>query len=106
MGVTILYYRLRQVDLDGTEAFSPVVVVKVSKVVAAPQFEAYPNPAPDAQAVQVRFMNMLVGGGLVQTYSEMSQLVSQQPVGGTTIGLALPTLVPGLYHLVLRDAAG
>ena len=106
LDVTALYYRLRQVDLDGTEAFSPVVVVKVNKAGAAPQFEAYPNPVPGAQAVQVRFVNMPAGGGLVQTYSEMGQLVSQQPIDGTTTGLALPTLAPGLYHLVLCDAVG
>ncbi|MFC6222766.1 T9SS type A sorting domain-containing protein [Hymenobacter artigasi] len=106
LGVTTLYYRLRQVDNDGTETFSPVVVVAVAKAVAVPQLETYPNPAPDAQAVKVRFVNMPAGGGLVQTYSEMGQLVSQQPVGPATTGLVLPRLAPGLYHVVLRDAAG
>ncbi|WP_460616757.1 T9SS type A sorting domain-containing protein [Hymenobacter ruber] len=106
LGVTTLYYRLRQVDNDGTQSFSPVVVVTVGKAVAVPQLEAYPNPASNAQAVQVRFINMPADGGLVQTYSEMGQLVSQQPVGSATTGLALPGLAPGLYHVVLRDAAG
>ncbi|MGY3089114.1 hypothetical protein ACVWYF_002154 [Hymenobacter sp. UYAg731] len=106
LGTSTLYYRLRQVDNDGTQSFSPVVVMTVGKALAVPQLEAYPNPAPDAQAVQVRLVNMPAAGGLVQTYSEMGQLVSQQPVGAATTGLALPRLAPGLYHLVLRDAAG
>ena len=106
LGVSTLYYRLRQVDNDGTQAFSPVVVVTVGKAVAVPQLEAYPNPAPDAQAVVVRLINLPASGGLVQTYSEMGQLVSQQQVGSATTGLALPRLAPGLYHVVLRDAAG
>ncbi|GAB3873813.1 hypothetical protein GCM10028824_26020 [Hymenobacter segetis] len=106
LGVSMLYYRLRQVDTDGTQSFSPVVVVTVGKAVAVPQLEAYPNPAPDAQAVQVRLINMPAGSSMVQTYSEMGQLVSQQPVGEATTGLALPRLAPGLYHVVLRDAAG
>lgn len=44
------YYRLRQVDLDGTEAFSPVVVVRANpdETVLA----AYPNPATDLLTVR------------------------------------------------------
>ena len=106
LGVATLYYRLRQVDNDGTQSFSPVVAVAVGKAVAVPQLEAYPNPAPDAQAVTVQFCEPAGRGGLVQTYSEMGQLVSQQPVGQATTGLVLPRLAPGLYHVVLRDAAG
>ncbi|GAB3851966.1 hypothetical protein GCM10028822_19170 [Hymenobacter terrigena] len=105
MGVATLYYRLRQVDNDGTQTFSPVVVVTVGKAIAVPQFEAYPNPAPDAQTVRVQGHNLPVGS-VVQTYSEMGQLVSQQPVGEATTTLVLPKLAPGLYHVVLRDAAG
>nr|WP_262905606.1 T9SS type A sorting domain-containing protein [Hymenobacter siberiensis] len=97
---------MRQVDNGSTQSFSSVVVVAVAKAVAVPQLETYPNPAPDAQAVKVHFVNMPAGGGLVQTYSEMGQLVSQQPVGQVTTGLELPRLAPGLYHVVLRDAAG
>ena len=106
LGMTTLYYRLRQVDNDGTQTYSPVVVLTVGKAVAVPQLETYPNPAPDAQAVQVRFVNMPAGGGLVQTYSEMGQLMSQQAVAAATTGLVLPRLAPGLYHVVWRDAAG
>ena len=106
LGVATLYYRLRQVDNDGTQTYSPVVVLTVGKAVAVPQLEAYPNPAPNAQAVQVHLVNMPAGGGLLQTYSEMGQLLGQQPVGAATTGLVLPGLAPGLYHVVLRDAAG
>ena len=106
-GVARLYYRLRQVDLDGKQAFSPVITVAVGqRSAAAPQLEVYPNPAPDAQAVWVHCPNLPAAGGTVRTYSELGQLVSQFPVVAGTARLALPALAPGLYQVVLRDAAG
>jgi len=105
--VPTLYYRLRQVDLDGHVSFSPVVSVAVGKLlVVAPQLEVYPNPAPDAQAVRVHCVNLATATGQVVVYSQLGQLVSQQPVTSTTDRLQLPALNPGLYHLVLRDASG
>lgn len=106
-GVAILYYRLRQVDLDGKEAYSPLVSVQVGKLgAAAPQLQVYPNPTADTRTVQVRFLNVPTTGGLVQTYSQMGQLMSQQTVAEATSQLTLPTLAPGLYHMVLRADNG
>lgn len=106
-GAAILYYRLRQVDADGKQVFSPVVSVMVGQRPAAvPQLEVYPNPAPDAAAVMVRCPNLPAAGGTVQTYSPLGQLLSQLPVTEAATGLSLPALAPGLYYVVLRDAAG
>lgn len=41
----VSYYRLRQVDADGKEEFSPIVMVK--SAVAATELAAYPSPATD-----------------------------------------------------------
>ncbi|HEX8327940.1 MAG TPA: T9SS type A sorting domain-containing protein [Hymenobacter sp.] len=106
-GVSVLYYRLRQVDVDGTTVFSPMISVAVGKLaVVAPEMEVYPNPAPDAQIVKVRCLNLPATGGVVETFSQLGQLVSRQPVTAAAAGLQLPTLASGLYHMVLRDAAG
>ena len=107
-GVAILYYRLRQVDLDGQQAFSPVVAVAVGKATAAlPTLALYPNPTLDAQAVTIHCLNLpSAEGTTVQVYSQMGQLVGQLPVAEGARGLVLPALAPGLYHVVLRDAAG
>ncbi|HEX8504732.1 MAG TPA: T9SS type A sorting domain-containing protein [Hymenobacter sp.] len=106
-GVDVLYYRLRQVDVDGTTVFSPMISVAVGKLAAlAPQMEVYPNPAPDAQTVKVRCANLPATGGVVETYSQLGQLVSRQSVTTAAAGLQLPSLSSGLYHMVLRDAAG
>jgi hypothetical protein len=105
LGVPTLYYRLRQVDKDGAQVFSPLVAVG-KPVAAGPQLEVYPNPAPESRTVLVHCPNLPVTGGTVLTYSEMGQLVSQQAITETTTRLSLPALTPGLYHIVLRGATG
>ncbi|OGX81979.1 hypothetical protein BEN47_04995 [Hymenobacter lapidarius] len=106
-GVAILYYRLRQVDVDGKQAFSPVVSVKVNQRISATRLEVYPNPASDVRSVMIRLQD-LPAGSTVQTYSPLGQLVSQMPVTGAgATRLVLPaTLAPGMYHVVLRGANG
>ena len=60
---TTLYYRLRQVDRDGTYAFSPVATVVGTE--AAGKVMLYPNPAhscisfPAAAATPYRVLNQL-----------------------------------------------
>ena len=107
-GVAILYYRLRQVDVDGKESFSPVISVTVGQRsgVSASLLEVYPNPTADVSAVMVRCRD-LPAGSTVQTYSQLGQLMSQMAATETAARLVLPaSLAPGLYHVVLRGAAG
>jgi hypothetical protein len=52
-GAATLYYRLRQVDLDGTYTFSPVRVVQVAAAAVAFGAEVYPNPWADELHVQL-----------------------------------------------------
>ena len=105
LGVSTLYYRLRQVDVDGSESFSPVVAVAVGKQAGVAQLAVYPNPAASAQEARLDFHN-LPGGGQLSTYTETGQLVSQVPLAESTGRVALPALKAGLYYIVLRDAAG
>nr|WP_262905549.1 T9SS type A sorting domain-containing protein [Hymenobacter siberiensis] len=93
-----LYYRLRQVDLDGGSSFSPVVTVAGSGEIA--KVELYPNPAHSRisfiaeAATPYRVLNQL-GQSLLHGTTE---------AGTASIGLeALPT---GLYFLELQTAAG
>ncbi|MBU6122449.1 T9SS type A sorting domain-containing protein [Hymenobacter siberiensis] len=93
-----LYYRLRQVDLDGSSSFSPVVTVAGSGEIA--KVELYPNPAHSRisfiaeAATPYRVLNQL-GQSLLHGTTE---------AGTASIGLeALPT---GLYFLELQTAAG
>ena len=97
--VALLYYRLRQVDLDGTSALSPVVAVFGAGQEAA-KVQLYPNSAhrrisfiADA-ATPYRILNQL-GQPLLHGTTE---------VGTASIDLeALPT---GLYFMELQTAVG
>ena len=104
LGLSTLY-RLRQVDVDGREAFSAVVAVGVGKPTGVAQLDVYPNPAGTAQEARLDFRN-LPGGGQLTTYSETGQLVSRALLAENAGRVALPALRAGLYYVMLRDAAG
>ena len=105
LGVNLLYYRQRQVDVDGSETFSPVVAVAVGKLAGVAQLDVYPTPIGTAQEANLDFRN-LSGGGQLTTYAENGQLVSQSLLAKNAGRVALPALKAGLYYVVLRDAAG
>ena len=109
LATAVLYYRLRQVDLDGTTVYSPVVALAAGALAqAAGSLQVFPNPAPASAPVTLRFGAATTGGSAV-IYSEMGQLVRQLPLPAAAEGgayLTLPTLPGGLYHVVVRDGAG
>ena len=91
------YYRLRQVDLDGTESFSPVRAVP-----AAGRLDALVFPNPSAGSV-----TLPAGLGPVQ-YRILNTL-GQSVCSGQAQGndrLDLTTLTPGTFFLELTGEAG
>jgi len=102
------YYRLRQVDLDGTASYSPVVTLAASAAAtSSTKPVAYPTvfttelsvtlPGTETQAATVA---LLTADGR-PVYSRTVQL------GTTPQALAeLPTLAPGVYLLRIATAAG
>ncbi len=104
-----LYYRLRQVDVDGHATLSAVAVLAAAPTQAG--FTLYPNPAPaTAQEVTLGTSTALAAGYTVSLYSGVGQLLSSSVVDGAagTAALTIRTagLAAGLYHVVLRDGAG
>lgn len=101
----VLYYRLRQVDSDGSEQLSPVATLAAAGL--AEGFALYPNPATDGP-VSLSLPATVAAGSTVAIYSSVGQLLRQQPVGseGQPAALATTGLPMGIYQVVLRDAAG
>lgn len=92
------YYRLRQVDLDGTRTYSPVA--SVSRAAA---FGAYPNPTPDALALDLSALP--AGPCAVRLLSLPGQVVlSQTLAGGQAQALSLAHLPAGTYLLEVTSA--
>jgi hypothetical protein len=103
---TTSYYRLRQIDLDGTETLSPVVALAATEATAG--FALYPNPAP-AGAVTLSFDGPVAAGTTVVIYSPVGQVLHRQPVSAAAeqpATVSTAGLPVGIYHVVLRDAAG
>ncbi|MET4075522.1 T9SS type A sorting domain-containing protein [Hymenobacter sp. UYCo722] len=91
----LAYYRLRQVDNDGTTAYSPIVTANRSTEVAI-----YPNPTTDAVTLPASLGP--VRYRVLNTLGQM--LTSGQATGGDRLDLS--TLPKGSFFLELTDTAG
>ncbi|OGX92194.1 hypothetical protein BEN49_16960 [Hymenobacter coccineus] len=90
------YYRLRQVDVDGTGTHSPVVAVQAGAMTAG----VFPNPAHD-------HLSFCAGtGDAYRVLDVMGQpVLTGQAVMGLN-SLNLINLVPGIYHLDVTGKQG
>ena len=103
------YYRLRQVDLDGTSTFSPVRAVNLAPGSSALQLTVAPNPTTsDNLRIQVQYAGsapttavLAAKGPLGQTL--FSQTVMLQPGDNTLTPSA--ALAPGVYWLSVKGDA-
>jgi len=93
----VLYYRLRQVDQDGTASYSPVRSVAVGGNVL---LTLYPNPARVAVTV-----SGVAAGAQVEVFDALGRVVAQATADASgTTPLVLPTgLSTGVY--VVRSGA-
>jgi hypothetical protein len=93
-GPALVYYRLRQVDLDGTATFSPVRAVRA--VDGPAQLALYPNPA-HAEA----WVRGAEAGSPVAVFDALGRRVAQATAGPDgTAHLALPVgLAAGIYSV-------
>jgi hypothetical protein len=89
------YYRLRQVDLDGTATYSPVVAVQAGEL--APRLLAYPSPTTGP---------LTVAGAAGRDFIILDKLgrpVRRATASPGQLGLDVSGLPAGLYFL--QDAA-
>lgn len=102
------YYRLRQVDQDGTVAYSPVVALSCAQALGEAKPQVYPTvfdaelrvALPGTSAPQPATVALLAADGR-PVYSQALQL------GAAPQALAaLPALAPGVYLLRVATAAG
>ncbi|GGF28315.1 T9SS type A sorting domain-containing protein [Hymenobacter cavernae] len=101
-----IYYRLHQVDHDGTETYSPVQVLQMS-LAEGLQVQAWPNPYQQQFSLTVQ--TQLAGPAQVQITDAVGRLLSERqvqlPVGTSTLPLEeAARLTPGVYLLRVQQA--
>jgi hypothetical protein len=100
---SILYYRLRQVDIDGKFTYSIVVAIKTDRNLGEPEISVYPNPFNESITIRVVAVNASDETDQVALYSLDGRIVYQRKIaqrGSATILLEdLPSLTPGIYLL-------
>lgn len=100
----VSYYRLKQVDLDGTFNYEGIVSVRIEleDELTAKAF-AYPNPASDELHIQISSNEDLPA--MVRMFNLSGQLVKQENVrirkGLNTLDWQIAGLKPGIYFCEL-----
>ncbi|MFD1467700.1 T9SS type A sorting domain-containing protein [Hymenobacter caeli] len=99
-----VYYRLRQVDADGTVAYSPVQAVTFAKAATAPAIALYPNPAAGSTRLD---LSQLPAGTYQVAVLDMTgrAVLTQTLAAGLAHGLDLTGLASGGYLVQVRGTA-
>ena len=92
------YYRLRQVDTDGTVAFSPVVIVNGSEGTSL--LALHPNPAGSS------FHFIVEAATPYRVLNQMGQVLLEGTTETGTATVAVGSLPAGFYHLELQTSTG
>ncbi len=95
-GARVLYYRLRQVDLDGTAHYSPVRSVAV-----AAGLSLYPNPTAGGAAT----LAGAAPGALVQVLDALGRVAATAPADAAGTARVPAGLAPGVYVVRAGSAA-
>ena len=96
-----LYYRLRQVDLDGTVAFSSVVTVNGNNGPAG-ELSVYPNPTSDRLTAALPAAE----GRTYRVLNPLGQVMDQGAAAGANPAVDVRRLPAGIYFLELSSATG
>ncbi|MBX3257909.1 MAG: T9SS type A sorting domain-containing protein [Chitinophagaceae bacterium] len=94
----INYYRLRQIDFDGTYSYSPVrAITFISKA----NIHIYPNPAKDVIKI-----TGLKGNETVHIMNITGQRLRTLKASGNTLPADIQQLPSGMYFIHITDTSG
>lgn len=97
------YYRLRQVDIDGTMEYHPVIPVDFVETSRADALRAFPNPA--SEYIRAAWQAGNDQPATLRLFTTSGQLLQTYRVNGQNGTHELPVegLAPGIYHLQLEQ---
>jgi hypothetical protein len=105
----LVYYRLRQVDTDGTATFSPIRTVQVPALFGFAA-QLYPNPARGTEIPTLLVRTAEAGPATWELTDALGRTVLRQggslPVGSSTMALPAATVLPsGVYLLRVQQGS-
>ncbi|WP_324674683.1 T9SS type A sorting domain-containing protein [Hymenobacter sp. GOD-10R] len=104
---TTAYYRLRQIDEDATEAFSPVVTVAGCTECLANNVTIAPNPSSGLFELYTNLEAVVLGGTVSNTLGKSVLTINQEvPVGPQRTLLDLTQQPAGVYLVQLQTSSG
>jgi hypothetical protein len=99
----INFYRLRQVDINGSESFSDIA--KIEKKGINSEFAIYPNPAKDK--INIYSNAGFTQGSQVQLYHKNGVLLETRNIQSANAqSMDVSNLSNGVYFLRIVDAKG
>ena len=95
----VQYYRLKQIDEDGTVNYSKAIAVNFSKA-STLNVNLFPNPAKDALNITTK--NNASGEVNIQILNSMGQTVYNQVVqAGLVQTIDIASFIPGVYYVTV-----
>jgi hypothetical protein len=103
---TVVYYRLKMVDLDGRYEYSPVRVIRIGAQSESPTVLAYPNPVTDNLRITLpgAWQNNKVTIDLVNTNGQLVKRITNNRAGQTET-LDVRDLTAGLYMVRVSNGS-
>ena len=93
------YYRLKQIDINGTVNYSKAIVVNFSKT-STLNVNVFPNPAKDALNISTE--NNATGELSIQILNSMGEMVYNQMVeAGLVQSIDIASFTPGVYYVTV-----
>jgi len=99
----VIYYRLRQVDFDGKDMYSPVATLNTNGTMPELKVEFFPNPAHDQLFIVAEGV---IGEGQIQIMNTLGQVVKEEAIvasGTLTQTVDVSKLQRGTYLLVVQQ---
>jgi Secretion system C-terminal sorting domain len=99
------YYRIKQVDLDGTTSYSEIRSVHLNP--EKDKLIVFPNPSTD-RVIKIEYFSKTNMIDQVQVYNQVGQTIYSKEVKANEVdeSINLSTFSQGLYFISLRDSAG
>ncbi len=107
LGVIVLYYRLKQVDLNGKTSLGHMVTVKLNNS-SSERLQILGNPAKDILNVQINGKNS-EETAVLQIVDSSGKILSEKKISFSNYfatGLEIKNLNRGLYFLILQTQEG